>query len=140
MGAKVALGVNGSDTIKAVVSKPTTLEEKVKLLTLQIEELTKAFHALNSVHVKNRRQELYDMFTDQHVNKDGIPIGTSLLGVSTRGGIHVLTIKGDKYYIGEQPFDSLSAAAEASSGVRRSGWTYWKLSDGRTVREAFGKT
>ena len=43
----------------------------------------------------------------------------------------------DGYYIDNVKYYSLSAAAEAVSGVRRSGWTFWKLVDGTTVKEAF---
>ena len=53
--------------------------------------------------------------------------------------MYVLSIKHDRYYIGTTGYDSLSSAAEAASGVRRSGWTFWKMPDGRTVKEAYGK-
>lgn len=140
MGKRIALGTGADQPATAVATQPLTLEEKVELLTQQVEQLTKAFHAVNSVRLKDKRQqEINDSFPLQHANKDGIPIGLSLVGVSMRGGIHVLTVNSDGYYIGLNRYDSLSAAAEAASGVRRSGWTYWKLNDGRTAKEAFGK-
>jgi hypothetical protein len=139
MGEKIALGAAAKSTV-AVMDETITLEERVKALQRQVEDLVKAFHTINSIRIKDKRQqEVYDNPYLANANKDGIPIGLSLLGTSVKGGIHVLTINADGYYIGITRFDSLSAAAEAVSGVRRSGWTYWKLPDGRTIKEAFGK-
>lgn len=139
MGEKIALGAAAKSTV-TVMDETITLEERVKALQRQVEDLVKAFHTINSIRIKDKRQqEVYDNPYLANANKDGIPIGLSLLGTSVKGGIHVLTINADGYYIGITRFDSLSAAAEAVSGVRRSGWTYWKLPDGRTIKEAFGK-
>lgn len=139
MGEKIALGAASRSTVM-VADESVTLEERVKALQQQVEDLVKAFHTVNSVRIKDKRQqEVYDNPYITNANKDGIPIGLSLLGSSIKGGIHVLTINADGYYVGITKFDSLSAAAEGVSGVRRSGWTYWKLPDGRTVKEAFGK-
>ncbi len=140
MGKKIALGATVGNTDSAIVAQSLTLEERVYALARQVEDLTRAFNNINSIRVKDKRQqEIYDNFPLHHANKDGIPIGLSLIGVSMRGGIHVLTVTADGYYIGTAKYDSLSASAEAASGVRRSGWTYWKLPDGRTAKEAFGK-
>lgn len=140
MGKKIALGQGLAAVATAVVPEPLSLEEKVSLLTKQVEDLTKAFNAVNRVQLKERRhQDAHDNNPLQSLNKDSIPVGLSLVGTSTRGGTHVLTVYADGYYIGSLKYDSLSAAAEAASGVRRSGWTYWKMPDGRTVKEAFGK-
>lgn len=139
MGTKIPLGAAAPASV-AVMGTPQTLEEKVEALALQVAELMKAFNVINSTRMKDKRQQqIYDEFPMMDANKDGIPIGVSLVGSSERGGIKVLTINPDGYYIGNKKFDSLSAAAEAASGVRRSGWTFWKLPDGRTVKEAFGK-
>lgn len=140
MGEKIALGTAISNSGVAVVNDPLTLEEKVAALQQQVQELISAFHAVNSIRIKDKRlQENHDNPCLVNANKDGIPTGISLLGSSAKGGIHVLTVAPDGYYIGITKFDSLSAAAEAVSGVRRSGWTYWKMSDGRTIKEVFGK-
>lgn len=141
MSGKIPLGAAVEKVGRGVLTQPQTLEERVTALTLQVEELTKAFHAVNSVRVKDkRRAQFYDSIEQaQNANKDGLPLGTSLIGTSMRGGIHVLRVMTDGYYIGQMRYDSLSAAAEASSGVRRSGWTFWRLPDGRSVKEAFGK-
>jgi hypothetical protein len=141
MGKKIALGA-AAPAQTATVAVPQSLEEQVAALRMQVESLTAAFHAVNSVRIKDRRQQdVYAEFGDflTETNKDGIPVGLSLLGQSQRGGMHILTVNKDVYLIGNRSFESLSAAAEASSGVRRSGWTFWKLPDGRSVKEAFGK-
>lgn len=140
MGEKIALGMAMSNSGIAIAGEPVTIEERVATLQKQVEDLVKAFHAISSLRIKDKRQqEVYDNPCLVNANKDGIPTGISLLGTSIRGGIHVLTVNPDGYYIGIKKFDSLSAAAEAVSGVRRSGWTYWKMADGRTIKEVFGK-
>ncbi|RLI56702.1 MAG: hypothetical protein DRO87_07760, partial [Candidatus Thorarchaeota archaeon] len=55
------------------------------------------------------------------------------------GQMYILRPTPEGFRVGDQIYKSLSAAAEAVSGVRRSGWTFWKLPDGRTAKEAFGK-
>jgi len=67
-----------------------------------------------------------------------IPEGALLVG-KTRGQMYILRPTPEGFIVGDQTYKSLSAAAEAVSGVRRSGWTFWKLPDGRTAKEAFGK-
>ena len=138
MGQKIKLGKT-HNIGAGIIAKPMTIEEKMTLLDDRLTNLTKAFNAINSAIVKDSRQQEEQDNKGAHVNKDGIPIGVSLLGQSTRGGTHVLSIKHDGYYIGVTGYDSLSAAAEVASGVRRSGWTFWRMPDGRTVKEAYGK-
>jgi len=139
MGKKIALGSAMLDSTAIISNNPISLEERVIILQQQVEDLIKAFHIINGVNVKDsRRREIHEIDT-VNTNKDGIPIGISLMGVSIKGGIRVLTVNNDGYYIGITKYESLSAAAEAVSGTRRSGWTYWKIPDGRTIKEAFGK-
>jgi len=141
MGDRIPLGA-AAPAKSAIVANPRSIEERLDSLTRQVEQLTAAFHAVNSVRVKDRRQQkVYHEFGDllTETNKDGIPVGLSLVGQSQRGGMHILTVDKNGYRIGNKPYESLSAAAEASSGVRRSGWTFWKLPDGRTAKEVFGK-
>jgi hypothetical protein len=127
------------DSTAIISNNPISLEERVIILQQQVEDLIKAFHIINGVNVKDsRRREIHEIDT-VNTNKDGIPIGISLMGASIKGGIRVLTVNNDGYYIGITKYESLSAAAEAVSGTRRSGWTYWKIPDGRTIKEAFGK-
>lgn len=147
MGRRVALGTAFTQVGTVTVEKPATLEERVAALQRHLEELTAAFHAVNSVRIKDKRQSQKQTIqktptvqpTKGSNNYDGIPIGICLMGTSTRGGLILLDVKTDGYYIGGRRFETLSAAAEEHSGVRRSGWTYWKLPDGRTAKEAFGR-
>jgi hypothetical protein len=138
MGNKVALGA--ASPTQVITSTPSSLQEEVESLRQQIEQLTAAFHVVNCLRVKDKRQQRkYDSGFDEFLNdnKDGLPDGIALIGTSERGGTQVLTVDGNQYRIGTAIFNSLSAAAEAASGVRRSGWTFWKLPDGRTVKEVF---
>lgn len=74
----------------------------------------------------------------ENANKDGIPIGTVCIGATEKSPfLFYLTVEADGYVVGSQKFASLSAAAEAVSLVRRSGWTFWKLVNGTTLKEAF---
>jgi len=73
-----------------------------------------------------------------NTNKDGIPVGTVCLGATEKSPfLYYLTVEADGYVVGSHNFASLSAAAEAVSLVRRSGWTFWKLVDGTTLKEAY---
>ena len=83
-------------------------------------------------------QEKKRNINNSNLNKDGLPLYIHFMGVS-RGVPYVLLVRPDAYYVGTTPYATLSAAAKAVSGVRRSGWTFWKLPDGRTVKEAFNK-
>ena len=72
------------------------------------------------------------------LNKDNLPIGLVCYGVTEKSQFpFCLTVEKDSYLIGGMKMESLSAAAEAVSGVRRSGWTFWRLPDGRNLKEAF---
>ena len=126
MGKKVALGSSGF----AVVEKPVTMEDRVETLEQMTRELLKN---INIDHNKPKRN--VKLLTG--LNKDGIPIGMPLFGESTKSGISMLTVCKDCYKLNGEQFDSLSAAAEKTSGVRRSGWAFWKTPEGMSVKEAF---
>lgn len=133
MGQKIELG-KVYDVNIGIITKPKTLSERINSLEERIALLTQAF---NSTLVEEVREQ-----EDIHVegtNKDGIPIDISLLSNSMRGGIHILSVKQDGYWVGIDRYDSLSAAAEGVSGVRRSGWVFWKVPNGKTVKEVYGK-
>ena len=81
-----------------------------------------------------------DLGPDTVFNKDGIPINSVYIGYSRKGDIPtILTVdENGNYYINDKRFDSLSAAAEYASGVRRSGWTFWRnITDNKTLKELF---
>lgn len=64
-----------------------------------------------------------------------LPEGTVLHG-TTQGMSFFLQVRDGGFWVNNHKYDSLSAAAEAVSGVRRSGWAFWKFADGRSVKEA----
>lgn len=134
MGKKIPLGSERKEA-RAVITTPATLEERVDLLQHTVSELVKTVKDFIEDGPSRRRigAQL------EEINNDELPIGLCLIGISTRGGTSALTVRNDGYYVGQNRYDSLSAAAEAVSGVRRSGWTFWRMSDGRTIKETFGK-
>jgi len=134
----IALG-KACDVSSGIMTQPLTTEERLATIEKWLVDLTTAFNTINSTRLKDKRTiDKRDKYiTVNDLNKDGIEVGSSFIGESQCTGIFVLTVRGDGYYVGETPYASLSAAAEAVSGVRRSGWTFWKLTDGRTLKEAF---
>jgi hypothetical protein len=131
MTKKIPLGKKPNS--KVITAEPTSIEERMSTLEMQVRQLTEAINSMTNAITKKKYRNAI-----RNINEDGIPIGISLVGESKRNGIQMMTVNSDGYYIGIVKYDSLSAAAQAASGVRRSGWTYWKLTDGRTVKEAFG--
>ena len=127
----VALGrpVKRSGTV-IIADEPENLEDKLAFLEAKVQMLM-------DIMCEPRREEHPEVA--EGLNFDGIPLGINLIGTSQRSGISVMTVHPDGYYLGFNRHDSLSSAAEEASGVRRSGWTFWKLADGRTVKEAFGR-
>lgn len=141
----VALGDDADiEEVQIEERQPQTSEEKIASLE------QKVFHLTNSLdNLFTMVKELTDKVdTDKNKvigaviekkkkeNKVEIPEGTILTG-TTRGLNYFMHIKDSGFYVGITRYESLSAAAEGVSGVRRSGWTFWKLPDGKNVKEAF---
>lgn len=142
----VALGedVAEAEIVEAVDDHPRTDPEKIAALEKRVHYLTNSLDSLFTM-VKNLRDESgrEKDYGIQHVieekkktNKVEIPEGTVLTG-QTRGLSYFLQVRDGGFYVGITKYDSLSAAAAGVSGVRRSGWTFWKLPDGKTIKEAF---
>ena len=134
----IALG-KACSTSLGVITRPVSTEERLSTIEKWLVELTTAFNMVNRYRLKDKRtvNKSDKQIIAGDLNKDGIEVGSSFIGESQNAGIFVLTVRANGYYVGETPYASLSAAAEAVSGVRRSGWTFWKLMDGRTLKEAF---
>jgi hypothetical protein len=135
-GKKIPLGA----AARVPVAKTSDLEIGRRVEAL--EELMKTvFDVIGSESFANivaaSRKEEPKLLTN--TNKDGIPIGMPLYGESQRGGLEVLTVLADCYELSGTPYQTLSAAAEATSGVRRSGWAFWRTPEGASAKEAFGK-
>ncbi len=150
MGNKIKIGHGIEKKYAAVLATdPPTIDQRMSLLEAKMETIAAAIAMLQLTDKPiTNNHNAYDDVTSP--NKDGLPIGLVLIGTS-RGpdGVstdYMLIVEELGYSVVHmfegQPlaYQSLSAAAEAVSGVRRSGWTFWKLEDGRSVKEAFRKT
>lgn len=126
------------------IREGASADEKIEEMQKQILHLTNAFDSISRM-VKEIRDDLRkdkDNELNEVIEKNGkegkdeIPEGTVLVG-TTRGLTYFLQVKDGAFYVGTNKYDSLSGAALGVSGVRRSGWTFWKLSDGRSVKEVY---
>ena len=133
--SKAALGTAAAVGMCAAMD-PISLSEGDRILLLE-EQMKHMQRVLMRLKKKAVGAELPVPVPDD-LNKDGIPIGTLCIGATEKSHfLFYLTVEADGYVVGSQKFASLSAAAEAASQVRRSGWTFWKLLDGKTLKEAY---
>lgn len=134
----VALGRAAKvEAVGTAVKSPESLEDRVQLLEEKFDILITILRVNGVINDRESDPPPEEELSEN--NKDGIPIGINLIG-STKGQIYVLTVEKDSYRVGNQTFPSLSAAGEAVRGSRVSGWVFWKLPDGRTVKEVFGRS
>lgn len=135
LGSSVPTGIG-------IVAEPQGVEERLKLLETKLSAMTEAFYVARNALIekgKENNNAYENVDVEAETNKDGIPINSHFIGIS-KGVPNVLMVNKDGLYVaGNSTFNSLSAAAKKVSGVRRSGWVFWKLFDGRTVKEAFRK-
>lgn len=142
----VALGedVADAEVVEVVNKEPVNDSEKILILEERVSHLTNALDSLFAL-VKEVRDDASKEIDNKingviekkkKENKVEIPEGTVLTG-KTKGLSYFLQVKEGGFHVGITRYDSLSAAAEGVSGVRRSGWTFWKLPDGKSVKEAF---
>jgi len=130
MTQKIALGqaVKSSGVGVAISNKELSDQERIYVLEQQID------------HMKRVIQSLKTRKTSDNLNKDGIPIGIECWGTTEKVPyLLIMTVEIDGYRIGNFKYTSLSAAAGAVSGVRRSGWVFWKLPSGETLKELYKK-
>jgi hypothetical protein len=134
-----ALGASGGEAVGTCLAvDPAKLneEERIFLLEEQMKHMQRVILRLRKEQVKNATPT--PALPPGNLNKDGIPIGTVCFGATEKSPfLNYLTVEENGYTVGSTLFPSLSAAAEAVSLVRRSGWTFWKMLDGRTLKEAF---
>jgi len=133
MSNRVALGQAPLKGVGLAVPK-SNLSDKERLAILE----QQIVHMQNTIRRLKGTTDRPIADVTEGLNKDGIPIALECYG-STESNpfLMFLTVEEDGYRIGTHKFASLSAAAQAVSGVRRSGWTFWKLPDGTTLKEAF---
>ena len=143
----VALGEEGPEVeIVEVAPQPQTQEEKINLMEIRMNQLALSIDSLHSIikKLRDRSSAKRDYAISEKIEKiksDGkIPEGTILVGI-TRNVPYYCEVKDGAFYIGITRYPTLSAAATGVSGVRRSGWAFWKLSggkhNGKTVKEVF---
>jgi hypothetical protein len=109
------------------------LEEQVRAMSRVIAKLKKKLKDQG-----NADDNCVAAAPSENLNKDGIPINTLCIGVTEKSLFPCyMMVREDHYDVGSAKFASLSAAAEAVSKVRRSGWTFWRLTNGVTLKEAF---
>lgn len=133
MESKVTLGKAAEiEAGTSALVLPETIEDRLSALEAKITIILRHFEE----HRETERE--IQNTNDPNVNKDGIPFHQNFVGV-THGVRYILTVRPDAYYVNHMPFPTLSAAALGVSGVRRSGWTFWRLPDGRTAKEMFKK-
>ena len=117
--------------------KIASLEQRVSFLTSSMDSMFTMVKNLGDKIDTNRNRDIEALIEKKkRENKVEIPEGTILTG-TTKGLNYFMHIKEGGFYVGITRYESLSAAAEGVSGVRRSGWTFWKLPDGKNVKEVF---
>lgn len=143
----VALGEEGPEVEMVEVGlQPQTQEEKINAIEIRVNQLTLSIDSLHSImkKIRGRADAKKDYAISEKIEKTKsdmkVPEGTVLVGI-TRNVPYYCEVKSGAFYVGVTRYQTLSSAAEGVSGVRRSGWTFWKLSggkhDGKTVKEVF---
>jgi hypothetical protein len=136
----------GEDCIDAPIVEqlppPRTLEERMSLIELKFEQIVKAIDSL-FVSIKEVRDKMYakkdkviEYVIEKNKSSERIPVGTQMYG-TTNGLTYWCEAKEDGFYVGTTKYPSVSAAAEGVSKVRRSGWVFWHLMNGKTLKEVF---
>jgi hypothetical protein len=129
---EVALGSGDNANISVSKYNEATDREKIDLIEQQIRQMHRVIMAMRK---DGKRRPLIE-----NPNKDGIPVGIVCTGNTEKAvGDFYLFVERDGYRVGDKKYPSLSSAAEAVSHVRRSGWTFWHLPGGRTLKEVYGK-
>ena len=140
MKKRISLG--GTTTVDTP-SNETNADLKLKLeeFTIKLDSMASMLRLIRKQATKKYKEQSGEEVIEEEnlMNKDGIPLNTVYTGITSKSPYpYILIVDGNgDYKIGEKSFDSLSMAAEFVSGVRRSGWTFWKTFDGRTIKEVF---
>lgn len=118
-------------------NEETDQKDTVKILRAKLALMTEAFIASRN-EVKELKATIA-RYREEAIQygKAAIPVGTILTGSSKGKNFLAVVEAVDRIKVGNTLYSSLSAAAEGVSGVRRSGWSFWKLPNGGTVKEIF---
>ena len=144
MAKNLTLG-KGSKNIVGVLAVPISTEDRVAVLEAQLKAMTHAFYSVRRVLKEDKDERGEDAYNpgippNAAINKDGIPINTTLIGITEQAPF-VLVIGNDGlYYVNNVPYPSLSAAAKSvGAPLRKSGWRFWKTLDGCPVKDVYRK-
>lgn len=139
----VALGEDVEEEIVEVrEERPVGVEERLTAVEKQMLYMTNAHDSLFSMvkqlsdSIDRESHKQIEATVEKKKSDMVIPEGTVLNG-SSKGLSYFLNVKDGAFYVGLTRYESVSAAAEGVSGVRRSGWTFWKFPDGKSIKEAF---
>lgn len=143
----VALGEEGPNIEMAeVAERPQSLDARVGSMEQRINQMALSLDSIHSIMKRlrdkaNVRKDYAITKSIEKVKADmKIPEGTVLIGI-TRGVPYYCEVRNGAFYVGITQYPTLSAAAEGVSGVRRSGWTFWKMSggkhNGKSVKDIF---
>lgn len=123
------------------IDKPMSTEEQLEDLKLKVDSMSQMFFMLRKLGLEKKEKENSEELDAGAplINKDGIPINTCFVGYTKKSPHPYILVVNEKgqYMLGTKMFDSLSAAAEFVSGVRRSGWTFWCTLEGDTVKDIY---
>lgn len=142
----VALGEDIQDEIH-LEREPQTINERLDYLEQIVKQHTLSLDSLYTIvkDIQNNKDQMVhnkklDKAIDDNKSDNKIPIGTRLKGM-TRGTPFWCVVKKDGFYVGINRYNSLSAAAQGVSGIRRSGWSFWKFDsgkhEGKSVKEVY---
>jgi len=122
-----------------IKANPTNMQEEVADMRFKLEAINEMFYALRKRFRKKNKSEQNIEKAEDIFNKDGIPLNSSFIGFTKKSVYPFVLIVDENglYKVGSKKFKSLSSSAEFVSGVRRSGWTFWKLFDGRNLKEVY---
>lgn len=118
--------------VKAVIlpAEHKTLEQRIASLEVGLNKLGSAIQGLQ---VENPSKE------GPGINKEGLPIGTTLHGES-KGRSFTLEVTANGYLCSDGViYHSLSGAALGVSGNRRSGWRFWGDDEGNSIGSLTGR-
>ena len=130
LGEDIAEGVELQRGPVTIEERMIYLEHSVKQHTLSLDSLYTLIKELQNSKEHVEYAEKIDEEIEVNKPDNKIPVGTRLKGM-TKGIPFWCIVKDDGFYVGITRYGSLSAAAQGVSGVRRSGWTFWRFDNGK---------
>ena len=123
---------------------PVSMEQRMAAIETRQLHITNSIDSLFQIvkSLRDKSSKDQDTKINEVINKKKkeqkieIPEGT-MLHAASKGLSYFCRVEAGGFKVGATSYESLSAAAEGVSGVRRSGWTFWRMSDNRTVKEVY---